>query len=210
MTPNLLPSIEYLNEAIKYCEDSPSKLRWRERPRSHFKTERGYKISLTRDSGEIAGSKTRSGDGIEFWVIKINQIVYPVHRIIWAIFNGRDPKEFEVDHQDGNPLNNKHTNLRIANRQENACNRGCNKNSTSKYKGVCFEKRTQKWYAQISFGGKNNYLGRFKNEEDAKNAYDVASIKIHGEFARPSTGENNQNLEKTLAPQSELADIPKF
>lgn len=98
----------------------------------------------------------------------------------------------EIDHKDGNGLNNSRSNLRFAKRGDNKANSRSAKNSTSKYLGVSLSvlknKQTGKkyfyWLAQIEKNRKNYNLGRFKNEEDAALAYNVAAEKLHGEFAR--------------------------
>ena len=91
------------------------------------------------------------------------------------------PKGKEVDHKNGNTLDNRHSNLRVCTHQENCRNRRPNKNCVSSYKGVSWFKG--KWTAIINCNGKHRYLGRFKNEIDAAKAYDKAAKKAFGEFA---------------------------
>jgi len=90
--------------------------------------------------------------------------------------------DMDVDHIDGNGLNNTRSNLRICSRSQNMGNQIKNRNSVSKYKGVC-RKRATSWCAQIQFQNKNNHLGYFQKEEDAAKAYDLAAIRLFGEFA---------------------------
>jgi hypothetical protein len=183
MKANPLPDMHYLKEAVEYDESSPSCLRWKNRPRSHFQTSRGHLIFKKRSSGRPAGSKARSGDGVEFFCIKINQVVYPAHRIVFAIVNGFDPREKEVDHKDRNPLNNAASNLRVATRQENARNKNTPANNRSGCKGVTWCKRTGKWMAQIGHNRKNLFLGRFESFQSAVNARLKASNLVHGQFS---------------------------
>jgi hypothetical protein len=186
MKANKLPEINYLKESFIYDESSPSRLIWNTRPREHFNTERGFKIFNSSYLGHTAGHKIKAVCGREHWLVKLNQLKYPVHRIVWAMFNESDPFGFEIDHIDCDATNNTYTNLRIATRQENACNRNSNGSSTCKYKGVCFEQRTGKWYSQITFKGKNYYLGRHTTPELARDAYNSAVERVHGQFARLS------------------------
>lgn len=90
------------------------------------------------------------------------------------------PNDMDVDHKDGNGLNNTRANLRLATQSQNLCNRV----AESGYKGVGFQKRNGKWRARIKINRKEIYIGEFASAEDAARAYDVAALKHHGEFAR--------------------------
>ncbi len=181
MTP--LPPIQYLSECLEISDSSVTGLRWKLRPRSHFKTSRGWKISLTRDLGAEAGSKGKSGDGSVFFTVKINQITFMAHRIVYALHHGRDPYPLEVDHINRNPLDNRPENLRVATRSENASNKGIQANNTSGRRGVTFCRKTGKWQAQIGHNGKCIFLGRHETQEDAYRARLSAEKQIHGEFS---------------------------
>lgn len=109
---------------------------------------------------------------------KINKKMPYIHRIIMGI---SDPNIF-IDHIDRNGLNNRKSNLRICNRSENGRNKIGARNVTSEYKGVCFDRFSNRWYAQIKTNKVVN-LGRFKDEKLAAIAYDIAALKYHGEFA---------------------------
>jgi hypothetical protein len=75
-----------------------------------------------------------------------------MHRLIMDA-----PAGVEVDHENHNGLDNQRTNLRLAPDDGNRRNRRVNSNSTSGYKGVCWDKRDRKWRAQIQFDGKRHY-----------------------------------------------------
>jgi hypothetical protein len=90
-----------------------------------------------------------------------------------------------VDHKDTDHSNNRISNLRPCTPAENGCNRDKDlPDATSKFKGVHFEKQTQKWRAQIKVNRRKLSLGRFSSEIEAVRAYDAAAAKHHGEFAR--------------------------
>lgn len=96
------------------------------------------------------------------------------------------PGVARVDHRDGNSLNDQTENIRPATKQQNS--RGFQRKklgATSKFRGVCWNKRASKWIAQIhvTVGGDPVHLGCFINEEDAARAYDSAAVFYFGEWA---------------------------
>jgi len=95
------------------------------------------------------------------------------------------PKGIQVDHRDGNGLNNSRSNLRYATCQQNAYNRRPQKRSkSSKYKGVSWHKGDQKWHALIKYQQKLHFLGAYSSEYEAALAYNFAAFQYFGVFAR--------------------------
>jgi hypothetical protein len=92
------------------------------------------------------------------------------------------PKE-QADHIEGIGLDNRRGNLRVASNAQNQSNRSKTKNNTSGFKGVYWNKRDKKWYAQIRVNYEYFYLGSFTDPLLAANAYDAAALEHHGEFA---------------------------
>jgi hypothetical protein len=103
---------------------------------------------------------------------------YMARRIMQA------PEGVQVDHKNGNHLDNRRLNLRLATNQQNQCNRGPQCNNTSGYKGVTWHKYDQRWKAQIWVNQKNHNLGSFDDPVEAAKAYDAAALELHGRFAR--------------------------
>jgi hypothetical protein len=87
----------------------------------------------------------------------------------------------EVDHINGNPLDNRRKNMRTCTRAENMRNRPVRKNNKSGFKGVY--KRGSRFRAYIGYDGKIKQIGTFDSAEEAAIARDKASLCYHGEFA---------------------------
>jgi hypothetical protein len=118
-----------------------------------------------------------------------NRAMVYLHRIILERMIGRSLTKTEfTDHINGNPLDNRRANLRLATNTENMRNRGKYRTNTSGYKGVDWRRGAGKWRAVIKVNGKQIYLGLFTTPELAHAAYCEAAKKYHGEFA--NTGDN--------------------
>lgn len=116
------------------------------------------------------------------WVNNKN-VTMKMHRMIMNAQPNQD-----IDHIDGNGLNNQKENLRFCDESQNGGNRKKgpfvkNKPCSSKYKGVCWHKRDKKWQSQIKFSGNMYHLGYFENENDAALAYNERALELFGEFA---------------------------
>ena len=90
-----------------------------------------------------------------------------------------------VDHVNGDRLDNRRQNLRVATPGENAAN-SRDRPRRSGYRGVYPHKPTGRWIAQISAGGQVRHLGIYDDPEVAARAYDLAALGQWGQFARTS------------------------
>jgi hypothetical protein len=104
-----------------------------------------------------------------------------IHRVILGV---TDPKVI-IDHINGNKLDNRVQNLRIATTSQNGMNRKKTKLKTSSiYKGVSKCSDRNKWASMIKANGKRINLGRFNTESEAAEAYNKAALTYFGEFAK--------------------------
>lgn len=92
------------------------------------------------------------------------------------------PEGFCVDHINGDPMDNRRSNLRQASTSQNQANRKPTRKGTSVFKGVS-RLPSGKWQAQIRKDGVNKYLGSYSEELDAARAYDWAALAEFGEYA---------------------------
>ena len=104
-----------------------------------------------------------------------------MHRLVLGLNIGQ---KIMVDHIDGNGLNNQKTNLRLANDSQNQMNQRPRRGCTSEYKGVSRCSETGMWRSKIVVARKQIYLGRYKDERKAAQAYDEAAERLFGQFAR--------------------------
>jgi len=110
----------------------------------------------------------------------VGQQHFYMHRLIAGAAQG-----VQVDHRNGNGLDNRRFNLRITDGTHNQANRGKQRGvNTSEYKGVWWDKGRQRWMAGIHVDGHSRSLGRFDEEIAAAQAYDEAALEAWGEFAR--------------------------
>ena len=105
-----------------------------------------------------------------------------LHRLIMNADNN-----VQIDHIDGNPLNNSKSNLRFATSQQNSFNRSKSTKNTSGQTGVSWIERDKCWRAYITVSKKLHHIGCFKTKEDAIKAREDAEIKYFGEYRKKET-----------------------
>jgi hypothetical protein len=104
------------------------------------------------------------------------------------------PKGFDTDHLNGDKLDNRRSNLRVATRQQNQANQKAH-GGASIFKGVDF--RHGLWQAQIGVNYNRRFLGFFDTQRAAAQAYNEAAIQCFGEYAK-------LNDLSILAPEDDL------
>ena len=132
--------------------------------------------SKCRKVGDILSSLTDKG----YLRSSVGGKSYRVHRLVFLYHHGYMP--IQVDHIDGNRMNNKIENLRDATSSQNNQNRKAT--SSSGIKGVVWHKQSKKWVASICVNRKSVHLGSFLSIEEAALVANRARQLAHGEFYR--------------------------
>lgn len=127
--------------------------------------------------GEVVGNIGNHG----YRRIKISDRSYLLHRLAWFYVHAVWPTE-EIDHRDGNRLNNSIANLRIVTRAQNCKNMTCEK-------GFSFVPKTGKYQVRMQVNGKTRLFGSFATAEKARSVYLAAHLRIHGELS-PYNGQS--------------------
>ena len=127
--------------------------------------------------GKIAGYvQSFKHTKTEYRMIHISGKPYGAHRLVWIYLYGKLPNN-EIDHIDGDGLNNAISNLRDVSKGINQKNRKLNSNNSSGYVGIWFVKKTKKWVAELKDKGKKHHIGTFANKQDAIDARKEAEKK---------------------------------
>ena len=99
-----------------------------------------------------------------------NGKMFMAHRLIYMLANDCEiPEDLQVDHIDGNIMNNNPNNLRLVSNRENHQNRS--EHRSGHLVGTTFDSQKQKWKARIHINGKQKHLGYFSTQEEAHEAY---------------------------------------
>jgi hypothetical protein len=176
---NSIP-LSYIQSILKIDPLSPSGLTWLPRQDIKFKF-------LNNHAGCI---HTDAKTGYQRWntsVVYNSKRYYLIcSRIIFLLHHGYLTKGKCIDHEDNNPLNNKIENLRESTDSQNAQNSKLRKDNTSGTKGLSWDKKKQKWVAEVYVNSKKIYIGCFleSEKENAKKAIEKARKKYHGDFGR--------------------------
>jgi hypothetical protein len=124
--------------------------------------------------GSVVGCMHQSG----YKILTLQSKSYRLHRIIWIMLFGNIPNGFYIDHINGNKIDNRLENLRLATNNQNQQNRPAPKNNSSGYRGVTWHKQMKQWMARICHNNKRTTIGFFDTAEDAYEAYKKEAKKL--------------------------------
>ncbi len=163
-----LPNLKLLQEIFDW--DEQGNLYWKK------------KICQKVVVGKPAGCRYLSPNcQTEYYQTKVFCKTYKNHRILYFLYHKVDPADYEIDHIDGNGLNNAKSNLRLAIRRQQLFNTSKRKKTSSKFKGV--SRQNGKWQAYINLLGKKINLGYYNNEFYAALVYARAAKQYFVDFA---------------------------
>lgn len=150
---------------------------------------RGQFALVDADQVEVLGLLWYAGDhGGRFYAQRTERKngrtkIVRMHRLIMNA-----PDGVEVDHINGNPLDNRKCNLRLASHAENSANGPLDQKNKTGFKGVSFHKSRKKYRASINIRGKHKHLGLFHSPAEAAKVYDEVAAREFGEFALTNKG----------------------
>lgn len=142
---------------------------WRQRPMSHFKTEKEHKRWNKRHASNKAGCMYYPKKSVEGYLrVVVNSKWLLVHRVVWMMHFSEIPEGKEIDHINGVGNDNRIENLRLVSNLENKKNKPKYKNNKSGITGVNWESKSKKWRARANDNGKRFtvYLGHDLDEAE--------------------------------------------
>lgn len=174
MAVKKLPDVEYLRKLFDYDAETGI-LRWRQDARCRNGSRHPH-------AGKSAGDPNKAS----YRIVVVDAVKYRAHRIIWMLMTGEEPT-CDIDHANGDPGDNRWTNLRHAPHADNMRNMRRHKDNQSGYKGVDYLARCAPtpWRASIYVNNKLRHLGLFPTPEDAHAAYCRSAKEHFGEFFNP-------------------------
>jgi hypothetical protein len=178
-----LPDVEYLNECFDYDTDT-GMLTWKYRPRHHFPNSNTY-LSFK----QFAGRQVTHTNNKGYYCVVMAGKNYLAHRVIWKILHGLDP-EGGIDHKDGNPLNNKPDNLRMATQSQNMGNTAARRSNGTGFRNVHLD--NDRGTYRIRVYDKNRKKIIYRRCVTLERAIEIAkelNYLVYGEFSGYKRGE---------------------
>lgn len=170
------PTAKRVRELLHY-EPAIGEFHWQPRP--------GNPALTARIAGKLAG---HSAGG--YWRIRFDNRNHAAHRLAWLWMKGWLPKG-DIDHRDGDGLNNRFDNLRASTKAENNQNLKRAPSAKGYPTGCVWLPARQKWQVYIGANGKRVFIGLFSSRALAANAYRDAAAELHRDFSfteRPVEG----------------------
>ena len=159
--------------AVLRHEGDTGELYWKRRPKELSPSERQWKSWNTRFEGKVAFTHVQEG----YRVGCVLGHRFLAHRVCWLLHYGEWPK-FNIDHIDGDGLNNRLSNLRDVEQAVNTKNSRKRLDNRSGVTGVYWITSRQKWQASVNVNGKFRHLGFFDEIDVAAGVRQQAMIGL--------------------------------
>jgi hypothetical protein len=169
---NQLERMQYLVNLVDYNPKTGS-LTWKRRD----EVCPGDKIFNIRYADKECGTLVNGYMQIRFRVDN-QPFMVKVHRLVWFIVNGKLPEK-DIDHINGEKLDNRIINLRDVPKSVNSRNKKLQSNNTSGITGVSWNSRYKKWVVQVRVERKHHHLGYFDDINTAEKVV-IEFRKQHG------------------------------
>lgn len=160
---------ELCRQLLRY-EPETGRLFWKRRPREMFPTDQSWKAWNTRFAEKEALTARSRG----YRVGAIDYVMVKAHRVAWAIHHGEWP--IVIDHINGDPADNRISNLRNISQAENLKNLGIRSDNKTGFSGIGFA--NGRWTAEIKVSGVKHWLGSFVDRDEAVFARREAEVKF--------------------------------
>ena len=166
-------SCDHVQEAINYNPASGEMI-WRVRPREHFPTQGSWKTWNARWAGKRVGTLNKIKG---YYTTMLCGRRHTLHRLAWCLSYQAWPLH-EIDHINGNRLDNRLENLRCVTRAENMRNISISTANTSGVTGVSWSKGSRKWIAYIKINSQHIHLGTYADFSEAVSARKAAAFSL--------------------------------
>lgn len=174
VAPKPLPDLELLRQTYRYDPETGDLWFRDDLPHMPLKMSARYAGTIAGDTRSNRRCCNFSYGGVHYRL--------KGYRIAWALFYGRDPYPFQIDHIDGDPSNDRITNLRLATASENRANSRVLRTTRTGVRGVY--PHDGGYQVSIKHNKKMIYIGWFKDIEAADQAFKSAAADFHGPFAK--------------------------
>lgn len=135
------------------------------------------RINYRYTNGKWTVVENKSNNGRGYCQVGFNGRLVQYHNIVWVLSTGNDiPQGLEIDHIDGNKLNNNIKNLRLTTHRENHQNQ--KKHRAGRLVGASYHKGYNSWQSYIAIDKTRIWLGYYKTEQEAHEAYKIACKHI--------------------------------